>query len=231
MIALVSPVVQLVEVVYMYLAAIPVRYSLRTSAKMQLETIQRLEQERYSKRHISFRLARFLGDLHFMLTDTMWLFICTVIIALIESWRLEIDPSFSIFKLVYEIVSAYGTVGLSLGYPGVVSSFSTVFLTASRVMMCLVMIIGRHRGVPSSLDRAVQAPRPRKPRLNRMHTAPEIRIVRPEMLSPPPEPQNAFVREQNAPKAPEFVMTTNDVKKRPRSLKKRLRSAPVLRNR
>ena len=30
--------------------------------------------------------------------------------------RLEGDPNFTFFKVLFEVISAYGTVGLSLGY-------------------------------------------------------------------------------------------------------------------
>lgn len=51
-----------------------------------------------------------------------------------------------------------GNVGLSLGYPGVMSSFCGQFRTFSKVVLCLMMIRGRHRTLPYALDRAIMLP-------------------------------------------------------------------------
>lgn len=77
---------------------------------------------------------------------------------------------------VFEVVSAYGTVGLSLGIPTVgphntldfrVSlirrfqanySLCGAFHPLSKLIICLVMLRGRHRGLPVAIDRAVMLP-------------------------------------------------------------------------
>ena len=81
---------------------------------------------------------------------------------------------------VFEIVSAYGTVGLSLGIPSVESSsgFSSfafpllmalfcfkknyslagAMSNASKLVLCAVMLRGRHSGLPVALDRAIVFP-------------------------------------------------------------------------
>lgn len=74
------------------------------------------------------------------------------------------------------MVSAYGTVGLSLGIPTVCVpcilchlvlkdrppqanySFSGALYTGSKLLLCAVMLRGRHRGLPMSLDRATMLP-------------------------------------------------------------------------
>jgi hypothetical protein len=93
---------------------------------------------------------------------------------------------------VFEIVSAYGTVGLSLGVPSVESQHPIFFMsnfvsfvlltpppfflmclchhtqenyslsgamsTFSKLIICVVMLRGRHRGLPVALDRAIVFP-------------------------------------------------------------------------
>lgn len=76
---------------------------------------------------------------------------------------------------VFEVVSAYGTVGLSLGIPTVGSSIygfglfpirhfqqnyslSGAFHPLSKLIICAVMLRGRHRGLPVAIDRAVMLP-------------------------------------------------------------------------
>ena len=57
----------------------------------------------------------------------------------------------NLYKIIYEIISAFGTVGLSLGYPNVSSSFSSVLSPASKVIVILTMFMGRHRGLLDSM--------------------------------------------------------------------------------
>jgi hypothetical protein len=56
---------------------------------------------------------------------------------------------------LFEVVSAYGTVGLSLGYPGINASFSAEFSVVSKLVIIAMQLRGRHRGLPNALDRAV----------------------------------------------------------------------------
>lgn len=51
-----------------------------------------------------------------------------------------------------------GNVGLSLGYPEGLTSLSGVFTTFSKLVICAMMIRGRHRGLPYALDRAIMLP-------------------------------------------------------------------------
>ena len=82
---------------------------------------------------------------------------------------------------VFEVVSAYGTVGLSMGSPFVrlppprpqgfrrlftdtITSHQTNYSLSgslrpfSKLIICLVMLRGRHRGLPVAIDRAVMLP-------------------------------------------------------------------------
>lgn len=51
-----------------------------------------------------------------------------------------------------------GNVGLSLGHPTVMTSLSGMFGTFGKLVICAVMIRGRHRGLPYTLDRAIMLP-------------------------------------------------------------------------
>lgn len=86
------------------------------------------------------------------------------------------DPDFTIFKVFFEAVSAFGTVGLSLGASmfipicflhvlhlltalgGYNQSFVVRFTTFSKFVLMFIMIIGRHRGIPLDIDSAVKLP-------------------------------------------------------------------------
>lgn len=55
-------------------------------------------------------------------------------------------------------LSSSGNVGLSLGYPTVMTSLCGMFGTFSKLVICAMMIRGRHRGLPYTLDRAIMLP-------------------------------------------------------------------------
>lgn len=56
---------------------------------------------------------------------------------------------------MFEVSSAFGTVGLSMGFNGLATSFSGALHPASRFIIILVMLAGCHRGKPFSFDPAV----------------------------------------------------------------------------
>ena len=56
------------------------------------------------------------------------------------------------------MVSAYGTVGLSCGAQNMNASLSGDFGVISKLIVIAVMIRGRHRGLPSAIDRAIMLP-------------------------------------------------------------------------
>ena len=91
--------------------------------------------------------------------DLWYVFLGLFIIAIVEGTRLQSgDPNFSLFAVLFEIVSAYGTVGLSLGYPTIDASLSTEFHVISKLVIVAMMLRGRHRGLPYALDKAILLP-------------------------------------------------------------------------
>ncbi len=64
----------------------------------------------------------------------------------------------SVFNVMFEVVSAYGCVGISIGLPNQSYSFSGGLYPGSKLVLCAVMLRGRHRGLPVALDRAVRLP-------------------------------------------------------------------------
>lgn len=91
--------------------------------------------------------------------DTWWLVLAILVIVTIETSNFLADPvTFSVFNVIFEVVSAYGCVGISVGLPNESYSFSGSWHVASKLVLCAVMIRGRHRGLPVALDRAVRLP-------------------------------------------------------------------------
>jgi hypothetical protein len=94
--------------------------------------------------------------------DLWYIFLGLFIISISEGTRLQSntpeDLAFTMFAVLFEIVSAYGTVGLSLGYTGINASFSAEFGVIAKLVIIAMQIRGRHRGLPYELDRAILLP-------------------------------------------------------------------------
>ncbi|KAI9645233.1 hypothetical protein NHQ30_005967 [Ciborinia camelliae] len=91
--------------------------------------------------------------------DLWWLTLATFLIVCIEASNFERNPvAFSVFNVIFEVVSAYGCVGISVGLPDQDYSFSGGLRGASKIVLVFVMVRGRHRGLPRALDRAVRLP-------------------------------------------------------------------------
>ncbi|KAF2660376.1 TrkH-domain-containing protein [Lophiostoma macrostomum CBS 122681] len=91
--------------------------------------------------------------------DVWWIALALFLITLIETHHSIEDPrTYSVFTILFEIVSGYTNIGISVGLPDQAYSFSGGMYTGSKVIMILVMLRGRHRGLPVALDRAVRLP-------------------------------------------------------------------------
>jgi Trk-type K+ transport system membrane component len=91
--------------------------------------------------------------------DLSWLAVATFLIVCIESSNFDRDPvTYSVFNVVFEVVSGYGCVGISTGLPNEAYSFSGGWHVTSKLILCAVMLRGRHRGLPVAIDRAVLLP-------------------------------------------------------------------------
>ena len=91
--------------------------------------------------------------------DLWWVVLAVLFIAITETSSYERDPvTFSVFNIIFEVISAYGCVGLSVGVPTAAYSFAGDWHVLSKLILCAVMLRGRHRGLPVAIDRAVLLP-------------------------------------------------------------------------
>ncbi|KEF59083.1 uncharacterized protein A1O9_03926 [Exophiala aquamarina CBS 119918] len=91
--------------------------------------------------------------------DLWWIALAIFLITIIETGQFNRDPVvFSIFNVIFEVVSAYGCVGISVGVPWNAYSFCGAWHTGSKLVLCAVMLRGRHRGLPVAIDRAILLP-------------------------------------------------------------------------
>lgn len=91
--------------------------------------------------------------------DIWWLVLAILLITCIEVSNFDRDPiTYSVFNIMFEVVSGYGCVGISTGLPNESYSFSGGWHVCSKLILIAVMLRGRHRGLPVALDRAVRLP-------------------------------------------------------------------------
>lgn len=91
--------------------------------------------------------------------DLWWIALAVLFIAIRESDHYESQPvAFSTFNIIFEVVSAYGCVGVSLGFPGKNYSFCGAWHTISKLILAAVALRGRHRGLPVAIDKAIMLP-------------------------------------------------------------------------
>ncbi|KAJ5490779.1 hypothetical protein N7539_002346 [Penicillium diatomitis] len=86
--------------------------------------------------------------------DMWWLSFAVILICVAESQNFADYPlAFSTFNIVFEVVSAYSFVGVSVGYPGKTTAFCAEWSPFSKLLLVLIAVIGRHRDVPNMVMR------------------------------------------------------------------------------
>ncbi|KAL2126393.1 hypothetical protein VTI74DRAFT_1008 [Chaetomium olivicolor] len=91
--------------------------------------------------------------------DVWWIAFAFFLVTIIETSHTLADPAaYSLFNILFEIVSAYANNGVTMGLPTAAYSFSGGWHPGSKFVLVLVMLRGRHRDLPVALDRAVKLP-------------------------------------------------------------------------
>ncbi|KAJ5359661.1 uncharacterized protein N7496_012074 [Penicillium cataractarum] len=84
--------------------------------------------------------------------DVWWLSLAVLIVCVAESDHYDSQPlAFSTFNIIFEVVSAYSYVGVSVGYPGKNYSFCGEWTPFSKVLLIFISFIGRHRDLFASI--------------------------------------------------------------------------------
>ncbi|CAG8325809.1 unnamed protein product [Penicillium salamii] len=155
------PAIQVSYLIMMYISVFPIAISMRRTNVYEEKSLgiydaadEDHDEETNAPTYIGAHLRRQLSF------DLWYVFLGLFIIAISEGGRLQEDTdySFQLFTVLFEVVSAYGTVGLSFGYTGVNTSFSGQFNVVSKLVIIAMQVRGRHRGLPYALDRAVLLP-------------------------------------------------------------------------
>ncbi|KAJ3903257.1 potassium transporter [Lentinula edodes] len=166
-----APATQFLYVVMMYIAIYPVALSIRSTNVYEERSLGVFEAqpEEVEEEPTDFgnlgprqRVGRYIGwHLRRQLSiDIWWLVWGVFLIAIIERDNLLNDDLkwFDLFRVLFELVSAFGGIGLSLGIPTENYSFVGAMRPLSKLVVIVIMVRGRHRGLPVAVDRAVMLP-------------------------------------------------------------------------
>lgn len=156
------PAVQVSYMIMMYISVFPIAISLRRTNVYEEKSLGIYpgadddddSENQTTPNYIGAHLRRQLGF------DLWYVVLGLFIICIVEGGRLQRkdEYAFQIWSVLFEVISAYGTVGLSLGYPGVNASFCSQFQVISKLVIIAMQVRGRHRGLPYALDRAILLP-------------------------------------------------------------------------
>jgi Trk-type K+ transport system membrane component len=158
-IALLHPAVQVSYLIMMYISVFPIAISIRRTNVYEEKSLgvygkgdeEENPNENNALSYVGTHLRRQLSF------DLWYVFLGMFILAISEAPKIQ-AKDFDMFAILFEIVSAYGTVGLSLGYPTVNASLCSQFSTVGKLVIIAMQIRGRHRGLPYGLDRAILLP-------------------------------------------------------------------------
>lgn len=162
----VAPALKVVNMIMMYISPFPLIISLRNTNIYEERSIG-LDVDPYKKDAVDWEDAnephrKGNTGLHIqnqLAYDLWWIALAHFLIAVIEEPNLNGSaPGFSLFSILFEIVSAYGNCGLSLGVPGNDYSLSAVMHPLSKLIVVAVMLRGRHRILPMAIDRSILLP-------------------------------------------------------------------------
>ena len=177
----VAPALQVTYLAAMYISSLPIIVSLRRSNIYEEQSlgIERSDnhddnQVKLEKSYVgvskSVRIMHTVSGLlthmitqrhisNILVYDLWYILTAFFLICVIERNALVSGQSgYSIFSILFEVASAYGLVGLSLGVPYDNYSFCGTFHKLSKLIFVCLMLRGRHRVLPLATDRAVLSP-------------------------------------------------------------------------
>ncbi|KAH8930445.1 TrkH-domain-containing protein [Atractiella rhizophila] len=163
-----SPAQQFWYAVLMYITVYPIAVSIRSTNVYENKSVGVFEEDSDSEaeeadldkkndpgEYVGYHVRKLLEFDIWWLVFGIWL-ICVSERALIRNS--SNNDWFNFQTVLFEVTSAYGTTGLSTGVPYASYSLSGAFNTFSKLVICVVMIRGRHRGLPLAIDRSVLLP-------------------------------------------------------------------------
>ncbi|KAJ4145313.1 hypothetical protein LMH87_004168 [Akanthomyces muscarius] len=151
------PAMPVMYMIMMYISVFPIAISIRRTNVYEERSLgvydhnEGAEEEASALSYVGTHLRRQLSF------DLWFVFLGFFILCISEGSKIQ-DGRFDLFAVLFEVVSAYGTVGLSMGAAGVNASLCSQFSVVGKLVIAALQIRGRHRGLPYGLDKAVLLP-------------------------------------------------------------------------
>lgn len=157
-ISVLHPAVIVSYTVMMYINIFPVAMSVRHTNVYEEQTLGALNSKKPSAKpetpHVRTHVMRQV------FSDLWFIFIVFFLLCISEGGKItRQENNIPLFNILFEVVSAYGTVGLSLGFPGTMTSLSAQFSHLGKFLMACLLYKGRQRILPYPTDRAIMMPR------------------------------------------------------------------------
>lgn len=160
-IASLAPALLVAYLATMYISSFPIVMALRQTNTYEERSVG-LSSSSSSSPSPSNSSSSLATHLRRQLAYDLWFQLLSwFLISIIERPKLLLlqpNPSFTLFTLLFETTSAYGTVGLSTSLSDASYSLSGAFRTPSKLVVLAVMLRGRHRGLPLAVDRSILLP-------------------------------------------------------------------------
>ena len=152
------PAIQTSYLIMMYISVFPIAISVRTTNVYEEKSLGVYKGPEEVDDQNPSGMAYMGSHLRRQLSFDLWyLFIGYFIVTISEGDAMQ-RGEFTMFAALFEVVSAYGTVGLSFGFSGGGASLCSQFSVVGKLVIIAMQIRGRHRGLPYGLDRAVLLP-------------------------------------------------------------------------
>ncbi|KAG5941855.1 hypothetical protein E4U53_007330 [Claviceps sorghi] len=151
------PAMPVLYMIMMYISVFPIAISIRRTnvyEEKSLGMYQSHDIDNEDAPALSYVGTHLRRQLSF---DLWYVFLGFFVITICEGPKI-IAHRFSVFDILFEVVSAYGTVGLSMGARGINASLCSQFTVLGKLVIIAMQIRGRHRGLPYGLDRAILLP-------------------------------------------------------------------------
>lgn len=99
-------------------------------------------------------VSKFVNN--FVFTHTFFLFFSMIFLSFSEDRFLTDFPEIgNLWYFLFEVVSAYGNVGISMGVPNEAYSLSGRLTPLSKFVIMFVMVLGKSRGLPDKTDAVI----------------------------------------------------------------------------
>ncbi|KAI5465633.1 cation transport protein-domain-containing protein [Mariannaea sp. PMI_226] len=154
-----NPAMPVLYLIMMYISIFPIAISIRRTNVYEEKSLgvypdtdedgAAMEASAFS--YVSTHLRRQLSF------DLWYVFLGFFFLAISEGNKLK-KGDFDLFAVLFEVVSAYGTVGLSIGGLTYNAALCSQFTVVGKLIIVAMQIRGRHRGLPYGLDRAILLP-------------------------------------------------------------------------